>query len=430
MKIKTITFKIFAFSIIFAISADETRAQNSSTFLVQVNSQKSLSKLKTSDHTFQIESEFEAFGKNYAVLSSSSISTLRETKLFSIVEPNYEYKLAGGSKPPNRPGEDDTSHLMPSPILSNDTSFTRLWGVINYGQKLQEIGIEGMDAAIAQAWSVSTGSHDVVVGVFDTGIDYNHKDLQGNLWSEEKNGKTVYGYNAIQDNYPVMDDHGFSHGTHVSGTIGAKGNNAKGIAGVNWNVQIATIKIFGKNSSSSSDAILKGLNWVWEHKNEIDVLNHSWTGAGGSEILSNAFKKLDDHGIINVFAAGNDAVSMDKYTIFPAMLPLRNSIVVAAHDSRGNKPEFSNYSPNHVDLAAPGVDIFSLSVRNKYMSLWGTSMAAPHVTGAVALAMSVFPEYSATQIRDKVVQSGTPTPGLFETSSGGKRLNVLEAVSQ
>jgi subtilisin family serine protease len=370
-----------------------------------------------------VRESFKAFGRHFAVLQSedalaSQAHSLAKASFVLQMEENYRYRLAMGGSAPKGPGEDDIKDLDPRPLVTNDSSFNRLWAVLNYGQSLQETGLRGMDSAIAQAWSQASNLRPVIVGVMDTGLDAGHPDLAG---------RTRPGFNAIGKG-GTEDDHAFFHGTHVAGTIAAVQNNGRGIAGVAPNAMIVPIKIFAANSSTDSAAILRGLSWIYERRDEIRIVNHSWEGADNSTIMREAFERLDDAGIVNVFAAGNSNMSLDEYDNFPAKFVLRHSIVVAAHDSRGQRASFSNFSPNWVDLAAPGVDIFSLQARGKYRSLYGTSMAAPHVAGAVALLWGLRPQLSPLEVRNRVSQSGTPTQSLQRTSRGGRRLNVLEAI--
>ncbi len=401
----------------------------SESYIVEANSSPSSFRTKLyQGANLEIQESFQAFEKDYVVVNGElpNIISLKQSGHISRYEKIVSFHLTGGSRPPNGPSYNDIKHLDPKPLIPSDSSFGRLWGILNYGQKLQETGRKDMDSKVAQAWTIKTDASDVVVAVFDTGLDIKHEDIHSNVWWSTENGKSIYGYNAVSDRFPPDDDHALGHGTHVSGTIGATGNNSVGINGVAWKVKLLPIKIFAKDSASSTPVILKALDWAWQHRDEIDVINHSWIGAENSNFIREGFERLDDHGIINVFAAGNNGASLDDYPMYPGAWPLRNSILVAAHDSRGQRASFSNYSDSVVDLAAPGVDIFSLNPGNSYRSLYGTSMAAPHVTGAVALALSQFPNLNPTQVRDRVVNTGRVTPSLEGSSRLAKRLDVYE----
>jgi subtilisin family serine protease len=397
-----------------------------------------LSQLKTSTD-YRLLRTFEAFDKNYVVLKShpenkpSTVSLKKiKNQLFSLgasrIEENFTYQLLAGPKPP--PNPDDLSDFNPKPLQPNDKYFNMLWGLLNYGQKIQQNGTRKMDSAAAQAWNYFRGSSRMIVGVMDTGVDYKHEDLQGNLWSQkDSRGKVSYGYSAFDDSSDVMDFHG--HGTHVSGTIGARGNNGVGVVGVNWDVSIASIKIFGANGETRSDVILRGLYWCYKNRHMIRLINHSWGGSEFSQFIYEAFKVLDESGVVNVIAAGNNGAelgfdtSKKMITIYPALYKLQNSIVVAAHDNRGRRASFSNFSETYVDIAAPGVDIRSSVPGNFYETYSGTSMAAPHVAGAAALLWGAYPSLSSHELKARLIEAGEATSSLRGVSRASKRLNIL-----
>jgi subtilisin family serine protease len=388
-------------------------------------------KLKLEEKTykhFNVKKTFRAFDRDLAVIDVADESAFKQNFMpnyFSYMEKNLRYEM---TKAPARPT--DLSAWNPKPVMTNDPSYTELWAILNFGQKLQQTGVKKMDSSIGQAWNYTANIKKVYVGVMDTGVDYKHKDLAANIWTTKNPaGKIFHGYNALAEKYDVEDDSFFYHGTHVAGTIAAIPNNKIGIAGIAWNAIIVPVKIFSGDSSTDSAAVLKGLNWFYQHP-EVKVINHSWVGAGESKLVKEAFKKLDDAGVINVFGAGNSSTNIDQVPVYPGAFNLKHGIIVAAHDSRGKKPEFSNYGKNNVDIAAPGVDILSLSGGSKYRSLFGTSMAAPHVTGSVAVLLGLFPDLTPEQIKNKIIEGGALTPGLEETSRNAKRLNLLGAINQ
>ena len=389
----------------------------------------------------QVLRSFEAFGKTYDVVVAPSLGAfvsraaapLART-LWKKIEPNHSYMLLMGAAEPAAPSKpDDLSDFVPRPLLPNDTLFNSLWGLLNYGQDLAQKGRRHMDAAVAQAWTLHRGSRNVVVGVVDTGVDYRHSDLRANLWSTTNSrGKLSFGWDALNQDDDPMDGH--RHGTHVAGTIGAVGNNGIGVTGVNWTSRMASVQIFDAKGATSSDAILRALDWLYRQRDEIRVVNHSWGGDGYSAILQEAFTKLDNDGVINVFAAGNDSARLKAEDVgkdagfYPAMFPLKNSIVVASFNNQGQRSTFSNYGPDLVDLAAPGEEIYSTVPKGAYKRLSGTSMAAPHVTGAVALLMSYRPELSPKQVKEHILGFADETPSLMSTSFRGRRLNVYRAL--
>jgi subtilisin family serine protease len=225
------------------------------------------------------------------------------------------------------------------------------------------------------AWDVSHGSNSVVVGVVDTGIDYTQPELKKNIWVNEKelNGKPgvdddgdgyvddIYGIDTFNHDSDPMDDHG--HGTHVSGTIGAVGNNKMGIAGINWNVKLIACKFLGKYGygyTSGAIECMNYLNYLKEKENvNIVAINNSWGGGGYDSDLYNEMNESGQLNIIDVCAAGNAGNDNDQNPAYPASYDLPNIISVAATDENDDLAWFSNYGATSVDLAAPGVNILS-----------------------------------------------------------------------
>ncbi len=147
----------------------------------------------------------------------------------------------------------EPNYLRQAVVVPDDTDFLDLWGLRNIGQVVGGIaGIDGVDIGATSAWEVSTGSAEVIVGVVDTGVDYLHPDLAGNMWVDPRPGPSFgsHGFNAITGSFDPMDDH--SHGTHVAGTIGAVGNNGLGVVGVNWTTRIMALKFLSASGSGTT----------------------------------------------------------------------------------------------------------------------------------------------------------------------------------
>ncbi|MEO5668851.1 MAG: S8 family peptidase [Bdellovibrionota bacterium] len=406
-------------------------------FLVERHPSVNLEALSTQTGLKVLRS-FEAFGKSYDVIEANSLASFStpttETlskRLWKNIETNAVYTLQMGSKKPSNPG--DLSDFDPTPVVPNDTLFTSLWGMLNFGQTVEYRGQRHMDSGIAQAWTLHRGSRTNIVAVLDSGVDYNHPDLRANLWTGDVNGQTSFGYDTIDNDHDPYDLNG--HGTHVSGTIGAIGNNGIGVAGVNWSTRMMMVRAFNANGAASSDSIVRGLDWIYRHRDNVRVINHSWSGRTYSRAVFEAMKSLDDEGIINVIAAGNDSTKLESsagsnggFTAYPAMYPLEHSIVVASYGNTGQRSLFSNYGPSVVDIAAPGEAIYSTYPGNTYKSMQGTSMATPHVTGAVALLMSYRPDLSVRQVKDFILNYADQTQSLTSTSEKGRRLNVYRAL--
>jgi subtilisin family serine protease len=311
--------------------------------------------------------------------------------------------------------------------IPNDALYESMWALNgNYG------------ISASDAWDINTGSSEMVVAVVDTGVDYNHPDLAANIWTNSgeipSNGKdddsdgyidNVFGWNSFSSNGDPLDDNG--HGTHVAGVIGAVGNNGFGISGINWNVKIMPIKFLNQYGSGSLSSAIEALEFLVVMKQKgvnVRVSNNSWGGGNFSQVLYNAIKKVSDAGIVFVAAAGNESNDNDLNPSYPASYQIPNIISVAALDSNGGIAGFSNYGVRSVGIAAPGVDIVSTYLGGGYTSLSGTSMATPHVSGAIALLFANEPNLSEAEAIQRIYLSGNAIPGIENYIYSGRSLNL------
>ena len=234
-------------------------------------------------------------------------------------------------------------------------------GVIQPAQKLTW-NIDRVDAEIS--WTISTGD-PVKVGVIDTGIDLSHPDLKDNIKQP--------GYNAINPLKSPNDDNG--HGTHVAGIIAAL-NNSIGVIGVGPNIDLYAIKVLNASGSGYLSDVIEGLDWAVN--NGMQVVNMSLGTSQDVQSFHDAIVNAYNAGVTIVAAAGNSGGAVS----YPAAYP--EVIAVSATDINDQVPSWSSRGPE-VDLSAPGVNIYSTYKGQSYATLSGTSMAAPHVTGAAAL---------------------------------------------
>jgi subtilisin family serine protease/subtilisin-like proprotein convertase family protein len=320
--------------------------------------------------------------------------------------------------------------------VPNDGRLSDLWGLNNTGQSS---GTVDADIDATEAWDVITGSANVVVGVIDTGVDYNHPDLAANIWrnpgevagngvDDDRNGfvDDVHGYDFVNNDGDPMDDEG--HGTHVSGTIAAVGDNGIGITGVNWSSSIMGLKFLDAGGSGSTANALRAVNYAMLMRQQygvnVRVTNNSWGGGGFNQSLREAIAASGNAGILFVAAAGNNGEDTDTTPHYPSNYDVATIISVAATDRQDALARFSNFGGDTVDIAAPGVSIVSTFPSNSYREFSGTSMATPHVAGVAALAWALSPSSTVSQIRDAIVGSVDRLAALDGRMTSAGRLNA------
>jgi subtilisin family serine protease len=320
----------------------------------------------------------------------------------------------------------------------NDPMFEEQWALKNTGDNSGRSwlfpGVAGMDINILQAWTQTKGRRSIRIGVIDGGVDYTHEDIRENMMVNlaEKNGETgvdddgngyvddIYGYDFGDND---SDPEGSSHGTHVAGSIGAV-HNQLGIAGVMSDVQLLSIRMFGKKGGSLESAI-KSIDYGI--KREVDILSNSWGGGKFSQALKDAIKRAEEAGIVFVVAAGNYNHDNDKRPIYPASYDVSNIIAVGSHNSEGEKASHSCYGRKTVDVFAPGVDVLSSVPGNDYEIKTGTSMATPHVSGVVGLILSLYPDLTPAEVRQRLIETST-RKGVFAKYGQGGMVNAHNAV--
>ncbi|MEH1944025.1 MAG: S8 family peptidase [Nostoc sp.] len=263
-----------------------------------------------------------------------------------------------------------------------------------------------------EVWAQGYTGKGVVVAVVDTGVDYNHEDLKNNIWTNSKeiagngidddgNGYVDdnYGWNFADNNNNSLDNNG--HGTHVSGTIAGENNNY-GVTGIAYDAKIMPVKVLNESGSGSYSSISKGIRYAVD--NGANVINLSLGGTSSNRTLQSAIDYASSKGVIVVMAAGNDGDSSPDY---PARYASKSGIAVGAVDKNNNLADFSNRSgTNEISyVTAPGVKVYSSVPNNQYATYSGTSMAAPHVAGVVALMLSANPNLTDAQVRQIVAET-------------------------
>jgi thermitase len=286
------------------------------------------------------------------------IVALRHHPLVEYAEPNY------------------IIHAVGTP---NDPEFWQQWGLTKIGAP--------------QAWDVTTGSSDIIIAIVDSGIDLDHPDL---------NGKIIWGYDYVNEDWVPDDDYG--HGTHVAGIAAAWTNNGQGVAGVSWGARLMALKVLDTGGNGSYANTASAVIYAADHGAKI--INLSLGGPDPSSVLEEAVEYAYNAGCVVVAATGS---SGGATVMYPAKYA--EAFAVAGTDSSDVWAWFSNYGPE-VDVAAPGVSIYSTYLGGGYTYMGGTSMATPHVAGLAALIWSACPDYTNGQIESQIettaVDLGTP----------------------
>ena len=331
----------------------------------------------------------------------------------------------------------EPDYIVRPTAVPNDQFIGLQWGVNNTGQSIRGItGVADADIDGFEAWDTRTSAASIIVAVLDSGVQWSHPDLDGNIWS---NADEIPGNGIDDDNNGFVDDvRGWDffdndnnpddpdgHGTHCAGTIGAEGNNGIGVAGVAWDVQIMPLRFIGPFGGSTSDAIA-ALNYAVA--NGAQISNNSWGGGGFSTALRDAISDAGAAGHLFVAAAGNNGVNTDSSAHYPSSYTNDNIISVAAIDNRDARASFSNFGASSVDLGAPGVDIASTYSGSSYVWSSGTSMAAPHVSGAAAVLWAANPTWTYTQVRDRLFATVRPTSAMNNITATGGVLNLQAAL--
>ena len=348
-------------------------------------------------------------------------------------EPNFRIELED-------PRDIDYSRSFPQSSAAagpNDPRFAEQWGLLNTGQRS---GRAEADISALAAWEKTQGSKKVVVAVLDSGVDYTHPDLAGNMWHRPADVEMYFdpqlgvvddsdGFSALADERDPMDENG--HGTHCAGIVGAEGDNNQGVAGVNWQVEIMPLKFMGRGGFGSTKAAIEAINYVIARKADgvnVRVISASWGSRQRSRALEDAIRKAGEADILFVAAAGNDSEDADRTPHFPSNYKLPNIISVAALDRRDELASFSNYGAKSVHIAAPGKEILSTWLGGAYEEHSGTSMATPFVSGVAALVLSAEPDLSVKELRERLLNTADHLDSLRGKVATAGRINAARAV--
>lgn len=393
--------------------------------------------------------KFKDSSRASASVSAAKASTIRRIKRIGV----HHIKLPTGtsvssaieqfSKDPNVLYA-EPNYRVRKAVTPNDPRFSDQWGLTQTSAPV--------------AWDIYTGptssANSLIVAVLDTGITYTHPDLQANLWT---NPGEICGNNIDDDNNGIIDDcYGAnyggtrpvgdpwdddtadSHGTHLAGIIGAVGNNGTGITGVNWNVRIMAVKfLHGSDGEGDLSDALKGAQYAID--NGAKIINMSFEVEIAPRSLHDAITAAEAAGVLVVTAAGNSGYDLEKHSIYPASIISQNNLAVAASNQNDHLASYSNYGLHAVGLTAPGglnsetpsailSTVWLDNGATQYRTTAGTSMAAPHVSGAAALIWNRNPTLTAQQVKARILNGvDTSTNYQGKVITGG-RLNLLKAL--
>lgn len=326
-------------------------------------------------------------------------------------------------------------------VIPNDPQFSRQYSLDNTGQNG---GTQDADINAPQMWEIQKGNQNIVIATIDTGIDHTHPDLIDNLWrnpaeipnngkDDDNNGYVddVHGINAMVGSGDPMDDN--SHGTHVAGIIGARGDNSVGIVGVAQRVRVAACKFLSRSGSGGVSDAIKCMDYFAALKsraqNPVNIVatNNSWGGGGVSQALLDAIKAHERLGILFIAAAGNSMENNDTVERYPCNYQVPNVISVAATDNKDMLAPFSSFGKKTVHVSAPGVKIFSTVLNKGYAEMSGTSMAAPHVAGLAAIISAQYPDYNYKNIKNLIISSGTVNSATQNLTISGRRIRGADS---
>lgn len=309
----------------------------------------------------------------------SSITELRDTGLFNLVEPDYKFsldKLSGRNYTQIIKRKSDTN------IVQNDS-------VIEVNSESKEITPNDRDFVsqyylreinATKAWSTTVGD-SLIVAVLDTGVDFNHPDLEGKIIDNSDSSRT--------------DDIG--HGTEVSGIIAAKTNNNQGIAGIAWNTKVLPMKVTDENGQARVSTVVAALEKAYN--NGARIVQISLSTGQFSQTLKDAVALAQSRGILIISTGGNTSVKELRY---PAAF---NNVIGVGAVNKAEKVESYSTTGEHISLVAPGSSIYTTSLDSGYAAVSGTSFAAPQVAGTAALIWSVLPSLTNSEVREILIES-------------------------
>ena len=393
-------------------------SEQPSRLLITVDSQNALTNLESVVKPASNLESGKAFTlKPYRHLRNVAVATLSSDTDISQAIAKYQ-KLPGVKSV-------EIDHKLKKTSVPNDEQYSDQWHLKS-----------GFGINVEPIWDFTTGDANLVVAVIDTGIDYNHTELVGQIWQNpgevagdgidnDGNGyiDDIRGINPADGNVDPIDEDG--HGTQIGSIIAANSDNTVGIAAINWQLQLLPCRFMDVNGEGFVSDAIECLDYVLDlklnHGVNIVATNNSWGSPLFSQALYDAISAHNAADILFVASSGNNNTSA---LFYPAAYDLPNIISVSAHDINGVKASFANYGREWVDISAPGVNVLSADLDNGISLVSGTSVAAPVVSGVAALIKSAEPGLTMSQVRSRILMSGRPATDttLAEQTSTGRLL--------
>lgn len=326
----------------------------------------------------------------------------------------------------------------------NDPKVSQIWA---FNDKSRN----GVSVETAYMNPIQRNKSEVIVAVVDTGVDYNHEDLRDVMWvnpneipangiDDDNNGyiDDVHGINTLvrdaQGNATGNPMASHAHGTHVAGTIGATQNNRTGIAGIASNVKIMAIRTVPDNADETDVDIVESFLYAAKHGARIINCSFGKSHNEGGMVVNETINHIaESFGTLVIAAAGNDSSFFGKWDIdvrpkYPASFDAQGLMVIAATTEQGSLAYFSNVGKVSVDLAAPGMGVFSTIPDNGYANMSGTSMAAPTTAGVAAEVLSHFPQLTGVELKRVLMESVTPVRDFTRYMATGGRADLKSAL--
>jgi subtilisin family serine protease len=326
------------------------------------------------------------------------------------------------------------NYIYRATAAPNDTQYGQLWALKNFGQAIGTAtytpasGTPGADINVEKAWDLITDCSSVVVAVVDTGVNYTHEDLAGNMWNGGP-GFPNHGTDFVSNDNDPMDLNG--HGTHVAGIIGAAGNNGTGTTGVCWKASIMAVRVLNAAGSGTTASVIQGVGFAVSQGAK--VINMSLAGGGAfDQAFSGAITNARANDVAVVVAAGNEANNNDAGGArYPCNFTHSNLTCVAALDQNYALASFSNWGAASVDVGAPGTNILSMWIggTSTYNTISGTSMASAEVAGLAAMLRAYNPRFTFADVVNAIRKGGRAAASLAGKTVSGNSIDVMSSLA-